>query len=164
MNQITEPQKQKLFWIAFPTLCLISISLITLTIIPNSREFVRSQIIQNSRKILAKADGDITGHGFNVSVIKVQTADTLSLEIFKLNIETNESKFLKRIILNEKRDAYFQYRGNAANLVISDIDRDGNLEILSPTFDDNLIPRLNVFKFDQDRNDFIKLGPESSSI
>lgn len=161
MSQITDAQKKKLFWISFPTLCLISTSLIILSVIPSSREFIRSIIVENSRIILAKADGDITGKGLIVSVIKVKSADTLSLEIFEHKNDPQGSKFLKRIILAEKRDAYFSFRGNATNLAVTDIDHDGTLEIVAPTFDENLIPRLNVFKYDLDRSDFIRLGPES---
>lgn len=164
MSQISPAQKEKLFWISFPTLCLISVALIVLTIIPSSREFIKSQIVRSSRYVLAKADGDITGNGLNISVIKVQTSDTLALEIFEQNVITKESKFLKRIVLNEKRDAYFSFRGNSTNLAVSDIDQDGTLEIIAPTFDENLIPRLNVYKYDKERADFVKLGPETSTI
>ncbi len=161
---MTAVQKQKLFWLSFPTLCLISICLAVLTLIPASREFIRSVIISNSRQILAKADADLTGQGLHVAIVKVKTADTLSLEIFETEGASGQMKFTKRLVLPEKRDAYFNFRGNATNLVVTDVDGDGTLEIVAPTFDENLIPRLNVYKFDPERHDFYRLGPESFSL
>jgi hypothetical protein len=161
---MTNAQKQKIFMVSFPTLCLISVCLAALTLIPASREFIRSVIVTNSRVVLAKADADITGQGMKVSVIKVQTSDTIALEIFENEGDTLKLKFVKRLVLPEKRDAYFSFRGNATNLVVTDVDGDGTLEIVSPTFDENLVPRLNVFKFDPERHDFIRLGPETYSL
>jgi len=164
MSQLTIPQKQKLFWLSFPTLCLISICLAALTLIPASRDFIQSVIVSNSRTILAKAEADLTGQGMKVVVIKVHTSDTMALEIFENEGDTGKLNFVKRIVLPEKRDAYFNFRGNATNLVITDVDGDGTLEIVAPTFDENLIPRLNVYKFDPERHDFIRLGPETYNL
>lgn len=121
-------------------------------------------IISNSRKILAKADADITGQGMRLAIIKVKTSDTLALEIFENEGDSGKLKFVKRIVLPEKRDAYFNFRGNATNLVVTDVDNDGSLEIVSPAFDENLIPRLNIYKYDSDARDFIRLGPETYQL
>jgi hypothetical protein len=164
MYQLTAAQKQKFFWLSFPTLCLISACLAVLTLMPSSREFIRSVVVSNSRSILAKAEADITGQGMKVIVIKVETADSLALEIFEYEADSQKLKFSKRIILPEKRDAYFNFRGNATNLVMTDVDGDGTLEIVAPTFDENLIPRLNVYKYDPERHDFIRLGPENYNL
>ncbi len=164
MSQLTSAQKEKFFRISFPTMCLISLSLAVLTVLPSSREFIRSVIVSNSRQVLAKAEGDLTGKGMKVAVIKVKTADTIALEIFESQGDTASLQFVKRIVLQEKRDAFFNFRGNATNLALTDVDNDGKMEIVAPTFDDNLIPRLNVYKYDPEFNDFRKLGPGSFEI
>jgi hypothetical protein len=164
MSQLSAAQKQKVFWLSFPTLCLISVCLAVLTLIPASREFIRSVIVSNSRTILAKAEADLTGQGMKVAIIKVKTADSLALEIFEKEADSSKLKFVKRIVLPEKRDAYFNFRGNATNLIVTDVDNDGTLEIVAPTFDENLMPRLNVYKFDPERHDFIRMGPENYSL
>jgi len=164
MAHLTEAQKQKIFWLGFPTLCLISVLLAALTLLPSSREFIQSVIISNSRDILAKAEADLTGKGMRVAIIKVQTSDTLALEVFENDGDSGKLKFVKRIVLPEKRDAYFNFRGNATNLVVTDVDNDGNLEIIAPTFDENLIPRLNVYKYEIETKDFVRLGPEIYSL
>ncbi len=161
MSQILDTQKEKIFRLGFPTLCLIALSLAAISVIPQSREIIRSLVISQSRVVLAKAEADLTGHGANIAVVKVQTADSIALEIYEKTAEQDKLKFMKRIVLPEKKDAYFTFRGNATNLVLTDVDGDGILEIVAPTYDENLIPRLNVFKFDPASNDFTKLGPES---
>jgi hypothetical protein len=96
--------------------------------------------------------------------LKIQTADTLSLEVFESDGDSQKMKFFKRIVLPETRDAYFNFHGNATNLALTDVDGDGSMEIVAPTFDENLIPRLNVYKYDSERQDFIRLGPENLNL
>jgi len=121
-------------------------------------------LISKSRVVLAKADADLTGDGFQVAVIKVKTADTLALEIFETRAETGRIQFVKRIILPQKRDAYFNFHGHTSNLVMADVDNDKQLEIIAPTFDDDLIPHLNVYKYDVESKDFRRVGPENLEL
>jgi hypothetical protein len=162
--ELTEIHKNRIFWVAFPAIATISLALVILTILPSSKAFINSLILRNSRVILAKADADITGKGFKVAVLKVQTADSLNLEIFESEGLGQRLQFVKRIILGEKRDAFMDFRGRPANLAIADIDDDGLLEIVAPAFDENLIPRLNIYKYDPEEKDFIKMGPENSRL
>ena len=157
-------QKNRAFFVSFSALSTMALGLAILSFLPQSRELVRNLIISNSRIILAKADADLTGQGQKVSIIKVQTAETLALEIFEAVGSEQKLQFVKRIVLPERKDAYFNFRGAATNLAIADVDGDGNLEIIAPTFDDNLIPRLNIYKFDPQSRDFFRLGPDAFNI
>lgn len=154
-------QKKRLFFVSFSTLTAVAICLAILTIVPLSRDFIRSMILTNSRTVLAKADGDLTGNGQKVSIIKVQSSDTLALEIFETGGQGQKLQFVKRIILPEKKDAYFNFRGNTSNLVIADVDGDGILEIIAPAFDENLMPRLNVYKFNPENREFFRMNSET---
>lgn len=160
-SSLSTMQKTRLFFVSLSALITTALCLAVLTFLPQSRELIRSLIISNSRVILAKADADLTGQGQKVSIIKVQTADSLALEVFETDSQGQKLQFVKRLVLPERKDAYFNFRGNAANLVVTDVDGDGALEIVAPTFDDNLIPRLNVYKFDPETRGFFRLGPES---
>ena len=159
-----ETQKTRLFWVAFPAIAIISLALAVLTLFPQSKAFINSLILQNSRVVLAKAEADLTGKGFKVAVLKVQTADSLNLEIFETEGIEQKLQFVKRIVLSEKRDAYMDFRGRPANLAIADIDEDAVLEIVAPAFDENLIPRLNIYKYDTEQKDFTKMGPENGTL
>jgi hypothetical protein len=157
-------QNNRLFWVSFPALLTIALFLAVLTSFPQFRETLRGLLVINSREILAKADADLTGQGFKVSIIKVQTSDSLALEVFQSEVDGVKLQFVRRLVLPESRDAYFNFRGNAANLVVTDVDGDGTLEIVAPTFDDNLVPRLNVYKYDPESKDFFRLGPDSYNL
>ena len=145
---------------SFPLLLLVSFFLAAFTVYSQSRDFIREKVVSHSRQILAKADADLTGKGDWVTVIKVQTADSLSLEIYRTDAQHVTSEFLKRIVLPDRRDGYFTFHGNATNLAITDVDNDHNLDLIAPTFDENLVPRLNIYRYDSLSRDFVKLGAE----
>ncbi len=141
----------------------LSLSLAAVASVPSVRQWLRDRLIISNRIILAKADGYLTSN-LPVTVVKVKTADTLSLEIYSRNINTDTLSFFKRIVLDQKRDAHFTYRGNATNLVLTDLEGDGNIEIIAPAFDENLIPRLNVFAYIPESGSFTKLGEGSIQL
>ena len=53
-------------------------------------------------------------------------------------------------------NGFFEYRGNSIQLAMSDVDGDGVMEVLAPTFDRQLMAHLNVYYYDSHRNDFIQ--------
>jgi len=131
-------------------------------ITPNLRQEVRDFFTPDHRIILAKVSGDLTGKGLKVTVLKIQNRDNLVLEIY--NDENPEaSTLMTKINLPEKRDAYFQLKGNATNLALVDIDGDGTLEILAPTFDDQMIARLNIYKFNVQTRSFDRVNASAGT-
>jgi hypothetical protein len=159
-----QAQLEKLKFEKFKNLCvgvlvLIAVLVTVLACIPSFRELVRTLFVYSDREVLARADGDLSGKGDRVTVIKVRTYDTLALEVFFFS-ENESSREMKRIVLPEKREGYFNFRGQATNLVLNDINGDGTLEIVAPSFDENLIPRLNVFEFDSDLRIFKRRSGE----
>jgi hypothetical protein len=74
----------------------------------------------------------------------------------------DERTLMARIVLPERRDAYFQLRGNATNLGLSDIDNDGTLEIMAPAFDEQMIARLNIYKYNAATRSFDRLNTPPS--
>jgi hypothetical protein len=163
-QNLSETQKKRLFYVGFPTLCFLSLLLIAMTFIPATHELVRNLIISQSRQVLAKAEADLPQGGGKIAVIKVKTADTLAIEIFESDSEGKNLNFVKRMVLPEIRDAYFNFHDQATNLAIGDIDNDGHLEILAPTYDENLVPRLNVYKYDANLKNLERLGPENFNL
>lgn len=143
-------------------LAFVAILVTVLALIPSYRERVRNLFAPEHRTILAKIRGDLTGQGMRVTVLKIQTRDTLTLEIYgDENPET--STLIVKITLPEKRDAYFSLKGNATNLGLSDIDDDGTLEILAPTFDDQMVARLNIYKFNPETKTFERVTAPSDA-
>jgi hypothetical protein len=152
-------QNDLVFRWLFPLLAATAMALAAVSVSTPSRDFIRHHLFAPTRKVIAKADADLTGKGDWMTVIKVQTEQGLFLEIYRIDREHATSSLIKRIHLDDSRDGYFTFRGNATNLALTDVNSDGVLDIVAPTFDESLIPRLNVYKYDPDVQDFIKLNP-----
>lgn len=150
---------QKSFWAFFLIMLSVSIGITIVNLNEPLRDSVRDFLLRDQRQILAKAIGDLSGLNETFTVLKVKTKDSLSIEIYQ-NSE-NESTFRGRFILPEKRDGHFTYQGNATNLILMDINADSSLEILTSSYDENLVPRMHVLRFHNDRADFEELGPEN---
>ncbi len=157
-------EKNKNFVAAFGGLFLILLLLIAANLIPSVKEKIFSLLVENERLVLNVAEADITGNNDWISVVKVKTVDSLSLEIYDLDRKTQNTTFKYRVILPDKKDGYFNYHGNAANLAFEDLDGDRVQEIIAPTFDNNLIPRLNIYKYDPSLQVFVKLNSDSIKL
>lgn len=128
-------------------------------LIPTSRQKIRSWILRDGREILAKTSGYATPAGPFVSVFKIRENGALIIEVYTTPDQDGSPKLLQKFVLNEIRDGYFNFMGNATNLALSDTDHDGALDILAPTFDDQMTARLNVFRFNQTLGIFEKAIP-----
>ncbi|MGZ3748375.1 MAG: hypothetical protein ACXWRE_13425, partial [Pseudobdellovibrionaceae bacterium] len=106
-------------------LLTLALLVTAIAITPSWRQEVRDFFIPEQRHILAKISGNLS-EGLPITVLKIQTRNNLVLEIY--SAENPEALYLMtRIILPEKRDAYFQLKGNATNLGLVDVDNDGVL-------------------------------------
>jgi len=143
-------------------LLLVALIVTAVAITPSWRQAVRDLVSPEQRVILAKVTGDLTGQGLQVMVLKIQVRDSLILEIYSVE-NSEENAMMAKIVLPEKRDAYFQLKGNATNLGLADVDNDGTLEIIAPTFDDQMIARLNIYKFNSATRSFDRLNAPAGS-
>ncbi|MBX2987954.1 MAG: hypothetical protein KF802_08650 [Bdellovibrionaceae bacterium] len=135
-----------------------------LAVIPPLRARIRAFFLPETRQILAKTSGYITPRGPFVSVFKISEGGSLMLEIYTTPDDQGNPQLLQKIPLNEIRDGYVNFQGNATNLALSDTDHDGALDILAPTFDEQMTPRLNVFRYNEDLRTFERASaPPASS-
>lgn len=134
--------------IIFVVLILTAASLSVVAINPRWRQSLKKTLVGEERTILAKAEGSIQAGGPPFKIFKIKTGEDISLEIFSSTDGGHEFVLNQKIDLQERTDGYFTFRGNATNLALADIDSDGFTEILSATFDDQGVPRLNAFKYD----------------
>lgn len=147
------------------TLIRISQSLLTLLAIvgfvavvhPDVRTSVRSSLRTDFRTVVSTAKGDLSGTGVMFTVAKVKTRDNIYLEIFETVLDASTPKLVERIEISDARDAFFSFNGEATNLAIDDINGDGRPEILAPTFDRNLVGRMNVFEYNNDTREFSRI-------
>lgn len=126
-------------------LAIVAMAVITAAVIPSLRMKVKNSLISADRNIVAKVSGNLTAEGTQVTILKIKSKDSISLEVYADSLEGQT--LMTKIPLAESRDGYFLLQGNATNLAITDVDDDGNQEIVAPTYDDQMIPRLNIFRY-----------------
>lgn len=145
--------------IVFAILVLLALTMITVASAPQLRQRLRSLTQVDSRQLLAKSTGFLFAQGPWLTVLKIMDGDGFWLEVFTSESAETPTTLISRIALPEKKDGYFQFQGNATNLALSDIDGDGKVEIIAPTYDDQMVPRLNVYKYNENINGFERQGP-----
>lgn len=134
-------------------LALIAMSLITIAVVPSLRTSVRDFFADSQREILAKVSGHLSESGPQITVLKIKSKNTISIEIYTQD-ENGALVLMSKIPLFDARDGHVLIQGNATNLAITDMDKDGTLEIVVPTYNDQMVPRLNVFKYNPTTKSF----------
>lgn len=136
---------------------LLAIAVMAMTLIaakPSVRNALRTFFMGEGRQIIAKTGGYIRPEGPQVTVLKIKDGDQLVVEVYNVQEQSAETRMIARIVLPENRDGYFQFQGNATNLAISDTDGDGSMDIIAPTFDDQMVARLNIYRYNKDTGTF----------
>lgn len=141
-------------------LSILALSLATVTVVPSLRSRAKALIFDDGRHLIAKASGRLTLDGPDITVLKILQAEKLYVEIYKMEPGNESMELMAKLPLPESRDAFFTFQGNATNLALGDLDSDGALEILVPTYDPEMTARLNVFKFDPETNGFHRLNSD----
>lgn len=143
----------RLFNVSVVLLGLGCVAAFIAAVFPNLRQEMRKKFYPPSRKILSTATGDLLGDGKKIKVVKVKNGQDLFLEIYGIE---NDGIYplMGRIQLPYSRDGYFQFRGEVTNLALDDVDGNNTLEILAPTFDDNLTAHLNIYTYNQIEQQF----------
>ncbi len=139
------------------TLIVVAMLVTTVAVIPNLRAKVKALFDSSDRQILAKVHGKLSGDLFDITILKISSPDGLSLEIYAQEQQDGSLKQIGQFNLNDKRDAFFSFQGNATNLALTDVDNDGTLEIVAPTYDDQMAAHLNVFKYNSTIKSFERM-------
>ena len=140
---------------------LISILLAALNLSEPWRSAIRETLLPNKREILAKARGDLTGTGRRFTVLKVKNQDNINIEVYENDPSSGKTFFKARAILPERRDGSFTFKGSATNLLLLNVDNEKGLEIIAPSFDENLVPRLHIYKYNDLTNSLDPLNPDT---
>lgn len=126
---------------------LFGITLIALCVYPPTRHYAQNLVDRGySREILATVDGDLLNNGTSVKVIKYKGPESIFLEVVE-NDHSPNPKLIARIVLPDKRDGMFNLHGRVTSLAIVDINEDGTNELVVSTFDDQLVPHLNIYRY-----------------
>lgn len=146
-------------WILFSILLLLAAALLAAVLTPSLRQRVQDHFTQVGREILATADGDLLNEGVPAKVIKYRNKDGIFVDVMRMEPD-GSTKLVDRIVLPDKHDGLFNFHGQVTRLAIADVDADGKQELLAPTFDNQLVPHLNVFRYNPAIQRFEPVQPD----
>lgn len=125
---------------------LIAIGLLGWVSVPSWRASWQAYWIPPARQVLSIASGNLLNNGSFVKAIKYQTPEGILVEILSSD-EAGARSLVDRITIPGEHDGYFDFYGEASQLAILDINEDGEMELVAPSFDKDLIAHLNIFKY-----------------
>ncbi len=145
-------------WVLFSVLMLMAAALLAAVLTPSIREAAQSYLSGVGREVLATAEGDVLNDSSIAKVIKFRNKDGIWVEVRKM-AEDGSSILVDTVSLPDKHDGLFKFQEHVTRLAIADIDQDGSMELLAPTFDQQLVPHLNVFRYNKDLKKFEPFQP-----
>lgn len=140
-------------------LSVVAIAAIIVAVIPSLRSTIRDRLVSDERLILAKVSGPLYSNGPIMTAIKIKKGNDLILEIYSHSTEDSSEIQIARFKLEDSRDGYVTSGQNSTNLAFIDVDKDSVFEVVAPTFDSNMVARLNVYKYNEESKSFDKIRP-----
>jgi hypothetical protein len=150
MNSTNRPRNEMIF-LGF--LALVAITLIIIALVPSLRNPIKELLTPEQRVILAKTSGTMVPGTPEFTIFKIQKKDQIFVEIYQKN-EDAQLVLMASLPLEDRKDGHFLIQGNALNLALVDVDKDGSQEIVAPTYNDQLVPRLNVYRYNDATKSF----------
>lgn len=113
-----------------------------------AHDFLSSFFKPSERKILSVLSGELNRGGLIIRAVKVQTPTGIVVEVYG-PIEDGIRPLIDQIYIPDPSDGYFQFTHRSSNLALQDLSGNGYQELIIPSYDSNLVPRLNVFKYSE---------------
>ena len=136
-------------WTLICLLFLGSGSLLAYGLRPESRQQILAAIVGNERHILARIQGNIDQNPLFYTLLKVREGRDLYLEIHHAPAEKGPQGLIDRVPIQDDFDARIEVAGRFTNLALIRGMSESQFDILAPTINADLIPKLNLFRFDQ---------------
>jgi|FLYM01.1.fsa_nt_gi hypothetical protein len=138
------------------SLSVIALAAIALT--PSWRKEVQNYFQPDQRQVLASVVGRFIASDTEHKAVKSIDPQGVFIEVFE-ETEDGALKLLHEIRTGHPHDGQFNFKGQVSRLVSFDVDNDGVEEILVPTFDQELRPRLSVYKYQSEVKVFQEIPP-----
>jgi hypothetical protein len=139
---------------------IIAVSLAVVAVVPPLREKVQFLFAPIGNEVLATVEGDLLNDGSQVKAVKYRSTQGIFVEVHRIG---EGDTLIDRILLPDKHDGLFNYNNQVTRLAIADIDGDSKLELLAPSFDNQLVPHLNVFHYNPATQRFELYTPKTGS-
>lgn len=135
---------------------LLALSL-TIYFNPKLNTYLLARAQKDKRTVLAKIITQKLNPHSQFTLLKIKNKDQIWLEVYEES-ETQDIELISKLSLEGSFDAHIFLKDKATNLAIANIDRDSELEIISPTYNRKMEPILNVFKYDRVMEEFKKVN------
>jgi hypothetical protein len=138
-----------------------AVLLAVVAVVPALREKVQFMFAPIGNEVLATVEGDLLNDGSQVKAVKYRSSQGIFVEVHRTG--GTGSTLIDRILLPDKHDGLFNYNNQVTRLASADIDGDSKLELLAPSFDNQLVPHLNVFHYNPATQRFELYTPQTGS-
>ncbi|MDE0119529.1 MAG: hypothetical protein OXM55_05925 [Bdellovibrionales bacterium] len=119
------------------------------------RQGVQSWLVSEEKKLLSVVHSrDLIYDGTPIKVVKFQTLKGIVLEFYSKH-QNGYHALVTRVEIPSAKDGFFDHRGQAVQLAVVDLDGDGKMELLSPTFNEHLQASLNPYHYSTEAKAFI---------
>ncbi|NQZ01607.1 MAG: hypothetical protein HRT45_13170 [Bdellovibrionales bacterium] len=146
-----------LFWqkLAGAACFALAAAAVLISTSPSMRNHFRSKYFRPNRKVLSIVTGNLLNDGQIVKAVKYKTVTGVVIEILGSG-QNGARSLIDTITIPGEHDGFFNFRGgNATQLAVIDVDDDGSFELMAPTFDDQLVAHLNIYKYNPIRKVFL---------
>ncbi len=142
----------------------VALALAVASSLTSVQNLFKSLVNSNDRQILAKITGYYGLEQNEYLILKIKDSAGLQIEIYEKSKDSSQQTFKQKFELTQDTDAYITLDKNTTNLALSDVDKDGQLDILTPSVDRNGNLRLNSFRFNTELNSFEPIQESNTSF
>jgi hypothetical protein len=134
---------------------LTFLSLSLLMVFSSKTQSYFSGLFQNnSRIVLAQIETDLEMPNKRFKIVKVKDQQSLWLEFYNLNLSEDRVAAFK---ISSKFDGQMFVGERASSLFVSDLDGDQILEIIAPSYDRDMKPKISTFKYNPITDSFSRI-------
>jgi hypothetical protein len=144
----TESKKSR----SIGVLIVLALVAAVLTTIPAVQNRIKPFFSDNDRIVLAKINTFFGLEQTEYLILKIKDAYGINIEIYES--KGDKSVFKQKFELLQDTDAYITLDKNSTNLALSDVNKDGQLDIIAPSVDHNGNLRLNTFRYNLELQQF----------
>lgn len=145
-------------------LCVFFVFSLVAALHPSIRKRIYVWHHQGEREVLAVARGPVIHTELKSKIIKLRTHEGIFIEVYG-GPQLHHLSLIDRFLLPDKKDGYFHVQTHlrfesrlhkeASNLALKDLNGDHVLEIIAPTFDNQLNARLNIYSYNKKAQKFV---------
>lgn len=138
-------------------LAVFALIIAVLSSIPTVQNKIKPFFTNDPRIVLAKINAFFGVEQNEYLILKIKDPYGIQIEIYDAKDES-KPVFKQKFELSQDSDAYITLDKNTTNLALSDVDKDGQLDIIAPSVDRNGNLRLNTFRYNFELQQFEPLS------